>query len=260
MEKLASQRIPMQAVGDCQAWQMPEFGDKNVAYRAQDGTAETQTLASRLVPFDGKKPATPPKPEPRTQVTTSELEQLIADAETEGRERGYQEGLLAGQAEGHAEGLQQGLQAASEQMQALQATFAEMAGGLPEAMSVHNNELQNALVDLVAKVAGAVVQRELSLNATAIQEVVNTALAAVNVPDKPVAVFVSQQDYQLLKENAAVKESVEGIVEANDWQLKVDETLSAGDCRVNTMHASIDYTVAQRMEQALAALYANLKT
>ncbi len=254
MEKPASQRIPMQAVGDCHAWQMPELGDKNVAYRTQD--AETQTLASRLVPFKSEKPAAPSKQAPRTQVTTSELEQLIADAEAEGRARGYEEGLLAGQSEGQAEGLQQGLQAASEQMQALQAAFTEIAGRLPEAMSVHNNELQNAVVDLVAKVAGAVVQSELSINTTAIQEVVNTALAAVNAPDKAVAVFVSQQDYQLLKENAAVK----ATGEADDWQFKVDDTLSAGDCRVNTQHASIDYTVAQRMEQAVAALYANLKT
>lgn len=255
MVKTTSQRIPMQAVGDCQAWQMPELGDKNVAYRARDAAAEPQTLASRLVPFNDKKPVTPPKPAPRTQVTSGELEQLIADAEAEGRERGYQEGLLAGQAEGHAEGLQQGLQAASEQMHALQATFVEIANRLPEAMSVHNNQLQNAVVDLVAKVASAVVQSELSINATAIHEVVKTALAAVNVPDKAVAVFVSQQDYPLLKDNAAVK----AAVEANDWQLKVDETLSAGDCRVTTQHASIDHTVAQRMEQAIAALYASLK-
>ncbi|MGI9294749.1 MAG: FliH/SctL family protein [Pseudomonadales bacterium] len=242
-----TQRIPMQAVGDCQTWQMPEVGGKPVVYRTHDTDAEEQTLASRLTPFTGTKAAEPAQqPATRTRLTGGELEQLIASAEAEGRERGHQEGLLAG----HAEGMQQGLQAATEQMKALHSTVEEINTGLPAAISVHNNELQNAIVELVGKVASAVVHGELSVNSTALQEIINTALSAVNVPDKAVTVFVSEQDYQSLNDHAAV--------EASDWQLKVDEALTGGDCRVTTQHASIDYTVAQRLEQAIAALYASL--
>lgn len=243
-----TQRIPMQAVGDCKTWQMPDVGGKSVVYRTHDSEAEEQTLASRLTAFDGNKPAPLAPPAVRTKLTSAELEQLIASAEAEGRERGYQQGLQAGQ----AEGMQQGLQAASEQMKALQATLEETNSGLPAAMSLHNNELQNAIVELVGKVASAVVHGELSVNTTVLQDIINTALSAVSVPDKAVTVFVSEQDYHLLIDHAAVK--------ANDWQLKIDETLSGGDCRVATQHASIDYTVAERLEQAIAALYANLAT
>ncbi|MGI9286877.1 MAG: FliH/SctL family protein [Pseudomonadales bacterium] len=241
-----TQRIPMQAVGDCKTWQMPNVGGKSVVYRTQDSGAEEQTLASRLTAFDGNEPAASAPPAVRTKLTSVELEQLIVTAEAEGRERGYQQGLLAGQ----ADGMQQGLQAASEQIKALHATLEETNSGLPAAISLHNNALQNAIVELVGKVASAVVRCELSLNTTTLQETISIALSAVNVPDKAVTVFVSEQDFQLLSDHAPV--------EANDWQLKIDESLSGGDCRVATEHASIDYTVAERLEQAIAVLYANL--
>lgn len=243
-----TQRIPMQAVGDCKTWQMPEVGSEPVVYRAHDADAKEQTLASRLTPFAANGTIVPAQPSTRTRLTSSELEQLIADAEAEGRERGYQEGMLAGQ----AEGLQQGLQAATEQMTALQATLEKLNAGLPAAMCLHNAELQNAIVELVGKVASAVVHGELSVNATTLQEAINTALSAINVPDKVVSVFISEQDYQLMDDHAAI--------DAGDWELKVDSALSPGDCRVITEHASIDYTVAQRLGQSIAALYASLAT
>lgn len=247
-----TQRIPMQAVGDCQTWQMPEVGGERVVYCTHDANAEQKTLASRLTPFTTNNTVSTAQPASRTRLTGSELEQLIAEAEAEGRERGYQEGMQQGTLAGQAEGLQQGLQAAAEQVTALHTTLEEINAGLPAALCLHNNELQNAIVELVGKVASAVLHGELSVNSTTLQEAINTALSAVNVPDKAVAVFVSEQDYQLLNDHAAI--------EANDWQLKVDAALSAGDCRVATEHASIDYTVAQRLEQAIAALYASLAT
>lgn len=244
--KDGSQRIPVQSVGECKSWQPPHVGDKPLVYCAQNEAQETEKLASRLTAFDGRPAASQSKPAPRTRLTSGELQQLIADAESQGRERGYQEGLSAGR----AEGMQQGMQAASEQLQALQETVARISNALPEAMRVHNDELQTAVVELVAKVATAVVHAELSVSTTAIQQLVQAALAAVKAPDKAVTVYISDRDYQLLSGRDAVASS--------DWQLRADEALSCGDCRVDTRHAAIDYSVAQRLEQAIAALYAGL--
>lgn len=247
-----TQRIPMQAVGDCKTWQMPEVGGERIVYRIHDAEAEHKTLASRLTPFTANSSAGPTQPTTRTRLTGSELEQLIVKAEAEGRERGYQEGLQQGTLAAQAEGLQQGLQAAAEQVTALHTTMEQLDAGLPAAICLHNNELQNAVVELVGKVASAVVHGELSVNNTSLQEVITAALNAVNLPDKAVAVFVSEQDYEILNDHAAT--------DTNDWQLKIDAALSVGDCRVVTQHASIDYTVAQRLEQAIDALYASLAT
>lgn len=248
----ATQRIPMHAVGDCKTWQMPEVGGERVVYRAHDANAEQQTLASRLTPFAANNNTGPAQPTTRTRLTGSELERLIANAEAEGRERGYQEGLQQGTLAGQAEGLQQGLQAATEQMAALHTSLEKIDTAVSAAICLHNSELQNAIVELVGKIASAVVHCELSVNSTALQEIIHTALSAVNVPDKAVTVFVSEQDYPLLNDHAAI--------DTSDWQLKVDATLGRGDCRIATQHASIDYTVAQRLDQAVAALYASLAT
>ncbi|GGG48446.1 hypothetical protein GCM10011403_01890 [Pseudohongiella nitratireducens] len=172
------------------------------------------------------------------------LSKGMEEGQKAGYEEGYQQGLQAGQAEGLAQGEQQSQaridQALQEQLQTLNALMTHLTHALNE----QDYQLEQALLQLVKTVSKEVVGRDLSLDSSHIMQLIKQALGALPATREHVRIYVSQQDVELV-----MKAAEQG---GENWRVIASNAIEPGGCRVETDHSLVDFTVAERFQQAIS--------
>lgn len=174
-------------------------------------------------------------------LTAGQLEEISNQAYEELREQAHKEGFVQGQKAGYLAGLEAGKQTIEKQALALGSVIT----ALYDTLGSQDDEVEQALVNVATCLASAVLRRELTIDSSHIQQVVKEAVAALPMGSGHLTVFLSDQDYQLLKAAMSVPEG---------WQLQVDPTLTAGGCRVSSLHSAVDYTLEEQFQQTVNAL------
>jgi flagellar assembly protein FliH len=180
-----------------------------------------------------------------TGVSARQLETIVRDAAREGREDGYREGFARGEQEGLVQGRAEGVAAGRAFIEDAAARLAGMIDGMQQPIAAQDAALRAAMVELVTRIARAVIRAELRLQPENIRVVVEQALAALPLGAAAVRVFVAPSDVELLADLGGA---------ARTWTVLPDAALEPGDCRVEARESVVDYAVSARFAELLAQL------
>ncbi|WP_447777308.1 flagellar assembly protein FliH [Variovorax boronicumulans] len=213
------------------AWERWEMG-------TLDGKAPpsaTRQAAQRLAP-----PPAPPAP----KVDLAELARIRKEARAAGEAEGRTAGLAEGRQVGHTEGLATGLAAASVHAERLRA----LARSLPEALRGAEAELAETVLALALDVARQIVHRTYQAEPEWVLPLVRDLLHAEPALRGEPRLLLHPDDIAL------VKNSLGSEIEAAGWQLRADDSLARGGCRVQSATGELDASLATRWERVGAAL------
>lgn len=171
----------------------------------------------------------PPSLQAPAPATLPDPAAVAGQARKEGYADGYAEGLAAGRARSEA------------RVAELEALWSAMAAPFRSQEAV----LLRELTGLVAKVATAVVQRELTLDPGALDKVLEEALRVLGAVEGSVDIHLHPTDSALVRELLAdtpLRESV---------QLHEDPQLLRGGCRIATASTYIDASTERRLADLL---------
>ncbi|WP_447741831.1 flagellar assembly protein FliH [Variovorax boronicumulans] len=215
------------------AWERWEMG-------TLDGKAPSGTALSRQT---AQRPSPPPTP-PAPKVDLAELARIRKEARAAGEAEGRAAGLAEGRQVGHTEGLATGLAAASVHAERLRA----LARSLPEALRGAEVELAETMLALALDVARQVVHRTYQAEPEWVLPLVRDLLHAEPALRGEPRLLLHPDDIAL------VKNSLGNEIEAAGWQLRADDSLARGGCRVQSATGELDASLATRWERVGAAL------
>jgi flagellar assembly protein FliH len=185
----------------------------------------------------------PPAP-PAPKIDLADLARIRKEARTNGEAEGRAAGLAEGRKVGHTEGLATGLAAASVHAERLRA----LAQSLPDALRRAEGELAEAVLALALDVARQVVHRTLKAEPEwvlpVVRDLLNTDPALRGEP----RLMLHPDDVAL------VKNSLGSEIEAAGWQVRSDDTIARGGCRVQSTSGELDGTLQTRCKRVNAAL------
>ncbi|MDM0104351.1 flagellar assembly protein FliH [Variovorax sp. J22R24] len=169
-----------------------------------------------------------------------------AEGRAEGRAMGHEEGVAAGRAEGLAAGLA-AASAHAEQLKALSAS-------LPAALRRAEAELADAILTLALDVARQVVHRTLRAEPEwvlpLVQDLLHTEPALQGEP----RLLLHPDDVAL------VRSSLGNELQTAGWQVRADEAIARGGCRVQSASGEMDASLETRWKSVTAALHRDADT
>lgn len=224
-KKPSSELIRLQAGDVLNVWDLPSF-DAPVAEplseteEAEAAAVETEVQVEEMT-VEEVKP-----------LTLADVEAVRQDAWNEGFSTGEKDGFHAGQ-----------LKAAQESQEVLAAKVAALDGIMQqffEPIAEQDQQLEDAMLDLVTRISKQVIQRELSLDSSQIKQVVRESLKLLPVSSDVVRVYINPQDFAQLK---ALRERHE-----ENWKIIEDDDLLPGGCRFESVNTRIDASIETRIE------------
>lgn len=207
-----------------------------------------------LPSFDPHVPEPEPEPEEELpemeEVPLEEVQPLTLEEVESIRQEAYNEGFAVGEKEGfHSTTLkvrQEADVALTAKLRALESLMLNLFDPIAE----QDTQIEKSLVGLVQHIAKQVIQRELAIDSTQIEQVMREALKLLPLGVGNVRLYINPQDFELVK---ALRERHE-----ETWRIVEDATLLPGGCRVETEHSRIDATVETRISQIMAKLFDQL--
>ena len=206
---------------------------------------EMGTLPESAAPLMPLRKAGQPAAEPLADDV--ELERLRLEAGLNGEaelEDLHRDAWAQGHAEGHSAGLAAGLAAASVHAEQLRA----LAIALPDALHRAQAEIADALLTLALGVARQVIHRTLAVEAdwvlALVQDLLHTEPALLGKP----RLLLHPDDVAL------VKTALGDELQTAGWQVRADDTLTRGGCRVQSSSGELDASLETRWERVTAAL------
>ncbi len=157
----------------------------------------------------------------------------------EGREAGYAEGLSAGRATGEQQGADSKRAEIDEALKRLEGVTAE----LMDPIRHQQDEVEQALLNLVLAVSRSVIRREVSLGSQQIRQVVQEALEALPRGSDQIRLRVNPQDAPLVREMASQQQE--------PWVIQESAEVLPGGCKVESRYSLIDYTIEKRFQLAV---------
>ncbi len=193
---------------------------------------------------NGSALALPPAPPPAPKIDLAELARIRKDARAAGEADGRAAGLAEGRKTGHTEGLATGLAAASVHAERLRA----LAQSLPDALHRAESELAETVLALALEVARQVVHRTLKTDPEwvlpVVRDMLNTEPALRGEP----RLLLHPDDVAL------VRNSLGEEIEAAGWQMRADDHIERGGCRVQSANGELDGTLQTRWKRVAAAV------
>lgn len=223
--KPSSELIRLQAGDVLNVWDLPSFdnpsADKLISAEETEASVESESVQVEEVTAEDVKP-----------LTLADVEAVRQDAWNEGFSTGEKDGFHAGQ-----------LKAAQEAQEVLAAKSAALDGIMQqffEPIAEQDQQLEDAMLDLVTRISKQVIQRELSLDSSQIKQVVRESLKLLPASSDVVRVYINPQDFEQLK---ALRERHE-----ENWKIIEDDDLLPGGCRFESVNTRIDASIETRIE------------
>ncbi|MEJ7687772.1 MAG: flagellar assembly protein FliH [Variovorax sp.] len=233
--RLAASYAPVRAAAAPKAASKPTL---SAWQRWEMGTIDTPTIEPST--------ATAPAPrDPAALAREAELERERIEARAQGMAEGHREGFDQGHAEGHTEGLASGLAAATAHAEQLRA----LAASLPDALRRAEAELADAILTLAHDVARQVVHRTLRAEPEWVLPLVQDLLHAEPALQGEPRLLLHPDDVALVKASLGNELQIAG------WQVRPDDTLARGGCRVQSASGEMDASLETRWKSVTAALH-----
>ena len=222
-KKSSSELIRVQAGDVLNVWDLPSFDEPSLA---------EEPLAS--VPAVGDEAVVEVE-----DITIEEVQPLTLEDVEAVRQEAWNEGFSAGEKDGFHAGQ---LKAAQEAQAVLSAKVAGLENVMQQffdPIAQQDQALEVAMLDLVMRISEQVIQRELTLDSSQIQQVVRECLKVLPVGSTAVRVYINPQDFEQIK---ALRERHE-----EDWKIIEDDDLLPGGCRFESLNTRVDGSVETRI-------------
>jgi flagellar assembly protein FliH len=197
--------------------------------------------AALLKALERAAAVTPPPP----VIDKVELARLRNEARAVGEADGRQKGWAQGHAEGHTEGLAAGLAAASVHAEQLLA----LASTLPAALRRAQTELADSILTLALDVARQVVHRTLRAEPEWVLPLVQDFLNADPALQGEPRLLLHPDDVALVQNSLGNELQIAG------WQVRADESMARGSCKVQSASGEMDGSLETRWKSVTAALH-----
>lgn len=175
------------------------------------------------------------------KITAAQLEEISNQAYEDVRVQAHKEGFKQGHDEGYQAGLKAAQQTIKQQTGALNTAVAQIY----QFLGGQDDEVEQALVNVAICIASAVLRRELTIDASHLQQVIREAIELLPMAASHIQVHLSEADYELLSEHSEIPDV---------WQLQIDRKLTPGGCRVTSQHSIVDYTLEEQFQQTVNQL------
>lgn len=236
-------RIPFEEIDEdamVSSWALPSVGQKKsrIVFSAKKDKKNAGKTAR-----DGEiveNYTAPVKPKP---LTAEELQKMAEEAQKEGFDQGYQEGLQKGLHDGEAKGKKQGQSKAYtdtknvmlDEIKRLNRISSDLLGPMQ-----HQEEyLENIVLDMAVNFAKEILQKEIQTSPLSLLDVVHRALEALPAGASNITVYVNENDATLIDKHLPQAQ--------RNWTVSIDDNMSSGGCRVETLESLVDYTVQHRL-------------
>lgn len=222
-KKSSSELIRVQAGDVLNVWDLPSFDEPSLA---------EEPLAS--VPAVGDEAVVEVE-----DITIEEVQPLTLEDVEAVRQEAWNEGFSAGEKDGFHAGQ---LKAAQEAQAVLSAKVAGLENVMQQffdPIAQQDQALEVAMLDLVMRISEQVIQRELTLDSSQIQQVVRECLKVLPVGSTAVRVYINPQDFEQIK---ALRERHE-----EDWKIIEDDDLLPGGCRFESLNTRVDGSIETRI-------------
>ena len=221
-------KVPIGELSAYERWELPHIGD-------------SETAASRAKPQKVKEKIKPLTAANIEEIRLQAYEAGFEEGRQSGNLKGHEEGLTQGKELGHQEGLQQGLSEGQsrieEQLDQLRTLLEQLGDPLTQQQAI----LEQAIVNVSMAVARAVIYRELSLDSSSIQTALSQLLSTLPKLDVGTALSINGRDEITIQE---LLQSINSNIE-----LKIDDSITAGGCKLETSRQLIDYTIEKRFQK-----------
>jgi len=161
--------------------------------------------------------------------------QGLSEGKSQGETVGYEEGLKKGTSEGEAKGREE-FQPVIESVTAIQKE-------LQAAKEKQLGEYTDNICKLVEQVARRVIHAELTFDSNQMVKLIEDAIKRMDADDGPMTIYVSKDDANRLHEA--------GTNKIGDYPIKADESLSIGDCRLETEEQQVTVKSEERLNACM---------
>ena len=185
----------------------------------------------------------------------AELQRLRRQAEQKGLAQGLAQGIEEGRKQGYDEGYQQGRQAGIDQ--ALAETraqqeksltqFGELLGAFQTAIDNLEKVIPSRLVQLALMAARAALGTSVAIDNGLLLGKIQALLQQEPLFQGPAQLWVSAGEF------STVQEQLSDVLAKHQWELRADEAMLPGSCRITSAECELDATVASSW-QALCQL------
>lgn len=196
-----------------------------------------------------EQPAPPPDPAVLLVQAQAEIEKMYSQARAQiaaWREEARQDGWQAGYNDGH--------QAAITELNQTLDQVRSIAESAVEAHAKFLRDSQPQVGRLAVAIAERILGRELSINPSAISDIVAQVIEAAAVQDA-CRIHVNPHDYEILKPHwdavAALQQP------GRSWDLVADKNIERGGCVIETGGGTIDAQLSTQLSQ-IEQVFANL--
>lgn len=160
--------------------------------------------------------------------TADDLEQLQAQAHSEGYAAGYQEGKIKALAD-------------AERMK-------QLVAGLDEAMQQFDQQVANDVLALALEVAKQMLRQALKVKPGLVLNVVREAMNALPQASHHPVLILNPEDATL------VRSFLEADIAHANWKIQEDSRIERGGCRIESANSEIDATIEERWNRATESL------
>lgn len=209
-------------------WSLPSFDQESeeaasepAAVAVEGEAAGEDSVRVEDVTIDDVKP-----------LTLDEVDAIRQDAWNEGFSTGEKDGFHAGQ----LKAAQEAEIALASKVQALENIMRELF----EPIANQDQQLEEAMLELVMQISQQVIQRELKIDSSQIKHVVRESLKLLPIGSEAVRVYVNPQDFEHIK---ALRERHE-----ESWKIIEDDELLPGGCRFESVNTQINASIETRIE------------
>ena len=174
-------------------------------------------------------PWSPPNLGETETVTVASIRSTLESA----RQKGYDEGFERGHAEGVAKA------------QAITADIEQLLTAMVEPFAKQEETLFREQCLVIARIATAVIERELQLEPATIEQAVSSALEVVKNEPQPLEIEVNASDLERLETVAP------DLLRGKSWRVETDHDLMPGGCRIRVGDSIIDASIEARLQAAI---------
>ena len=173
-------------------------------------------------------------------------QQIYEEASTKGQAEGYrighEQGFTQGKQSGYQAGYQEGKQRAEQEAIRLQQLLNQLFAGYEQ----QQQELRDWILARIKQICVAVLSHACQSDLTVLAPVVAEVVSALPVGARHITVCLHPEDKALLDQFVQQR--------ALEWSVVANADLTRGDCIVRSAASTIDFTLAERVEQALQAM------
>ena len=235
-------------------WQFPDYTDREVP---RENAINYDPVWSELDihavndHFDFSDLTAQALDEIRQSAIADGLKEGKAAGFSEGQQQGFAEGREAGFAEGkqqgHAAGLAESQQLIEQQCQYLQNALSKLS--FPTKQVDHQLEVQ--IVAIICEITKAVLKVEVETNPKVILQTLQDVVAIMPLSARSLTIYLHPEDIKTIE--MAFDEQT---LKQYDWKLLAEPNFTRGDIQVVCKDSSVNFTIEQRVSEALSRFMA----